>query len=146
MCPRASGWERALTVSDDTIGSLRSSYEALCRTGEWPDDGLLASNFELRQDRFVEATTIPRGSDAPGELLRRLSAAFRDISFEVERLVEAPHGEVVVIVRTRALGQGSGIAVDKRQAHVWRFADGTATRMTVYGQAPEALKAVGLAE
>jgi ketosteroid isomerase-like protein len=132
--------------AQENIDRLRNGYEALGRTGEWPGDGLLASDFELHQDAVVDAAGAFRGPDAPAQLIGRMQQAFRDISFEAQSFVEAPNGEVMVVVRTRGHGKASGMAVDKEQAHVWTFADGRAIGMRIYGQRAEALKALGLAD
>ncbi|HMD57158.1 MAG TPA: hypothetical protein VKG82_06770 [Solirubrobacteraceae bacterium] len=131
-------------MQNETLESLRSGYEVLSRTGEWPEDGLLASGFELHRDPFVDAAGVPPGPGAPGELMRVLNGAMRDVSLETERFIEAPDGVVVAVIRMRANGRASGIALDKQQAHVWTFENDVAVRMQIYGQTAEALRAVGL--
>ena len=53
---------------------------------------------------------------------------------------------VVVIGRLRARGKQSGVDVDSAAAWVWTIRDGKASRMRVYLDPGEALKAVGLRE
>ncbi len=133
-------------MSQQTMDELRSSYEALHRTGEWPGNGLLAADFKLHQDPMMDAGKVFDGPDAPSELIRGFRAAFRDLTFESERLIEAPAGEVVAIVRVTGRGHASGMSLDRRQAHVWTFEAENAISMVVYGRAAEGLKAVGLPE
>jgi len=128
----------------ENVARLRASYEVLTRTGEWPKDGLLGPDFKLHQDSSFDSAGVFHGPDAPGELMRRMQQGFQDMSFEAERFIEAPAGEVLAIVRVRARGKASGTAIDKQQAHVWSFTDGQATTMTVYGRPAEGLEAVGL--
>ena len=40
---------------------------------------------------------------------------------QAERFIEAPTGEIVAIVRVSGRGRASGIAINRQQAHVWRF-------------------------
>lgn len=133
-------------MPQDFMNRLRSSYDILAQTGEWPTDGLLASDFELHQDAFVDTAKVFHGPDAARQLMRNFKQAIRDVSLEAERFIEGPAGEVVVIVRARGRGQGSGIAIDKQQAHVWTFTGDKAARMVIYGQPAEAFRAVGLPE
>ncbi len=131
-------------MSQEKSDPLRGGYQALSRTGEWPDDGLLAPDFELHQDPFVDTAKAFQGPGAPGEIMRGLQGAFREISFEVERVIEAAAGTVVVLARVRGRGRASGTAIDKEQAHVWTFSGDRAIRMRIYARPAEALKAVGL--
>src|SRR5271165_163994 len=126
------------------IDRLRASYERLGETGEWPQEGLLSPDFELHQDPFLDGAKVFQGPEAASEILGRQGQAFREMSFEAERLIQAPAGEVVVLLRIRARGRASGMAVDRVQAHVWTFADGAAVTMRIYERPAEALKAVGL--
>jgi ketosteroid isomerase-like protein len=54
--------------------------------------------------------------------------------------------ELVAVIHTIARGQGSGIRVENRIAHLWTFRDGKATRFRVYLSRAEALEAAGLSE
>ena len=65
------------------------------------------------------------------ENLRPLAEAFEDIQVEPEEFVEVGD-ELVVVVHTTARGQGSGISVDNRIAHVWTLRDGKANHFGVY--------------
>jgi len=131
---------------EEHIERLRLAYEGFGRTGEWPDADLLAPDFELHQDAFLDSAKVFRGADAPAELMGRLAQAFRDVTVAADELLQAPDGRVVALIRTVAHGRGSGTEVQRRQAHVWTFADGTAIRMMIYERPNEALAAVGLAE
>ena len=66
------------------------------------------------------------------------------MSFEPERFLEAPGGEVVVLIHTTGRGRGSGLEVDNHIAWVWTFRDDQAVRMVVYEEPADALAAVGL--
>jgi ketosteroid isomerase-like protein len=133
-------------MAQPTLEELRSSYEALARTGEWPGGGLLATDFKLHQDPMLDAGKVFHGPEAPNELMSGFRQAFTDTTFESERFIEAPAGELVVIVRVRGRGQASGIGLERLQAHVWTFDEEHAISMVVYGVASEGLRAVGLPE
>jgi ketosteroid isomerase-like protein len=52
--------------------------------------------------------------------------------------------QVVVVVHQSAQGRSSGIAVEQRYAMVWTLHGGRASRMDMYANKDDALKAVGL--
>jgi ketosteroid isomerase-like protein len=57
------------------------------------------------------------------------------------------HGDrVLVIARTSAKGETSGVATDARVAHVWTIRGGKITRLQTFRTRDEALEAVGLRE
>ena len=65
-------------------------------------------------------------------------------AYEPQRFLEAPGGEIVMIVHARARGRASGMEVENDIGWVWTFRDGRATRMVVYEEPDDALAAVGL--
>src|SRR5262249_32814618 len=123
---------------------LHTAYEALSSTGMWESPGLLAADFELRQDPVVDAARTFHGPDSPGEMLKLLEASFGDVVIEAERFLESGRGDIVALVRVRGRGRASGIAIDREQAHVWSFDGPTAVRMTVFSDRREGLQAAGL--
>ena len=141
-------------MSQENVDRLRVAYQGLAipevvREVVTAGDGagLVAPDFELHQTPGVIGTTgVFRGPDAFRESLREVQEAFDDLSFEAERFLEAPGGEVVVFVHVRTRGRGSGIETDARIAHVWTFRDDKAVRMVVFTERAEALEAVGLSE
>src|SRR5271165_3365777 len=119
------------------LDRLRKSYEALSQTGEWPDDGFLAADFELHRDAFVDGAKVLTGPGAPGELMREWQGSFRDITVEAQEVLEAPGGELVAIVRFQGHGRASGTAIDKQQAHIWTVTDSRASTVRIYAQPAE---------
>ena len=81
------------------IDRLRAVLETLTQTGE-PTIEFLAPEIELHLASSIVATTcVIQGPDA----IRRFRAlksrgSFENLSFEAERIVYAPGGEVVVLV------------------------------------------------
>jgi ketosteroid isomerase-like protein len=126
---------------------LRAGYEGLAATGTWPAElAPLGPDFELHQDPIIDNARIFRGSDAPAALIALTAESFSEPAVQAERFIEAPAGEVVVIVRVSGRGRASGIAINRGQAHVWRFEGEEPRQMTVYGAPAEALRALGLDE
>jgi ketosteroid isomerase-like protein len=131
-------------MSQENIDRLRANLEAFNRTGEINIEDL-APNFEMHQaSSIVDTAGVFHGRNALRDALDELQGAFEELSFEAERFIEAPDGEIVVIIRVRGRGRGSGIEIDNRIAHVWTYRDGEAVRLVVYEEPAEALEALGL--
>jgi ketosteroid isomerase-like protein len=65
-------------------------------------------------------------------------------SLDIEELLEGPKG-VLVMIRLRGEGRGSGVPVDVRYAHAIEFEDDRVQRFTWFETREEGLAAVGLA-
>jgi ketosteroid isomerase-like protein len=126
---------------------LRATYEALESTGSWPaEPALLGADFELHQDPMLDNARTFRGAEAPAALLALIGESIAEPSVHADRFHEAPTGEIVAIVRLSGHGRASGIAINRRQAHVWRFDGDAAREMTVHAGPGEELRALGLDE
>jgi uncharacterized protein len=133
-------------MSQENIDRLGAGYETFNRTGEYEVD-LLALEFELHQDSsLIDSAGVFHGRDAFRDVLRKLREAFDELNFEAEKFIEAPDGKIVVFIRASGRGQGSGVEIDNRIAHVWTFRDDKAVRLEAYENRAEALEAAGLSE
>ena len=131
-------------MASELIDRLRLGLEAFNRTGESPT-GFLAPEFELHQaSSIVDTAGVFRGPDALRDSLNELRGSFEALTFEPERILDAPGGEVVVLVHARARGIASGMEIDNHIAWVWTFRGGKAVRMVVYEDPADALEVVGL--
>lgn len=124
---------------------LRAGYQGLAATGAWPEEpALLGPEFELHQDPMLDNAKVFRGPDAPTELIALTAQSFSEPAVRAARFIEAPAGEIVVFVHISGRGRASGIAINREQAHVWRFEGEQAREMTVHASPNEALRALGL--
>jgi ketosteroid isomerase-like protein len=134
-------------VASSNAERLRTGYEALAATGSWPAaPALLGPSFELHQDPMLDNARVFRGDEAPAALIALTAESLSEPTVQAERFIEAPAGEIVAIVRVSGRGRASGIAINRQQAHVWRFEGVQAREMTVHGSPDEALRALGLDE
>ena len=106
--------------------------------------GLMAPDIEFDFTAIYPDRPLLRGT---GEMRR-----FRDdgpwgksIRFEPERYFDVDEDRVLVFVRARATGLGSGAPTDSRIAHEFTFRDGLIARIKVYVDRAEALESCGLA-
>jgi ketosteroid isomerase-like protein len=131
-------------MASELADRLRAGLEEFNRTGVIPR-GFYAPDFELHQaSSIVDTQGVFRGADAATESLTELTDSFADLTFEPEEILEAPGGELVVLIHTRGRGRASGMVIDNHIAWVWTFRDGLAIRMVVYEDQREALAAVGI--
>jgi ketosteroid isomerase-like protein len=131
-------------MSQENIDRIRAGYETFNRTGEYDVD-LLAPDFELHSS-IIDATGVFHGRDALRSVLRELQEAFEQLSYEAEKFLVAPGGEIIVFICVRGRGRGSRVETDTRMVHVWTYRDDKAVRLVVYEERVKALKAVGLSE
>jgi ketosteroid isomerase-like protein len=133
-------------MSQENVEQLRAAMEAFNRTGEIVTDHL-ASDFEMHQaSSIVDTAGVFRGPESLRRALSELEESFEGLRFEPERFIEAPNGELVVLVHVRGRGRGSGLEMDNHIAWVWTFRGDKAVRWVVYEEQAQALEAVGLSE
>jgi ketosteroid isomerase-like protein len=133
-------------MSQEIVDRLRAGLDRFNRTGEI-EVGFLAPDFEMHQaSSIVDTAGVFHGPDALRDSLRELEESFDDLSFQAERFIEAPGGEVVVFIHSRGRGRGSGLEIDNHIAWVWTFRGDQAVRLAVYEEQAEALEAAGLSE
>jgi ketosteroid isomerase-like protein len=82
----------------------------------------LVERCRRRTSSIVDTAGVFHGRDALRDALRELQEAFEELSFEAEKFIEAPDGEVVVFIRARGRGRGSRVEIDNRIAHLWTYA------------------------
>jgi ketosteroid isomerase-like protein len=95
---------------------------------------------------IIDTAGFFKGKEAIGRVMRELQEAFDELTLEPEEFLEAPNGEIVVLVHACGRGRGSGMKIDNRIAHVWTCRSDKAVRQVVYEEQAEALEAVGLEE
>ena len=119
-------------------------YRVFNHTGQIPE-AVFAPEAELRQTAaLIDTAGTFEGRAGLARALEELRDAFENIRFEPHSLVELEAGQVLVIVRFRASGRGSGIEVDRRVGHLFTIQDGSAVRWDVYWEEEDALEAAGL--
>ena len=112
-------------------------------TGEPPWD-VIAEDVEVRDHDIMDASDY-RGHAGFGRWIQDWSAAWSEDSIEPEQFLDA--GErVVVFIRQRATGQGSGVVLEREDAMVFGIRDRSIARLDYYNDRAQALKAVGLEE
>ncbi len=131
-------------MSQENVEIVRRGFEQFMATGRFaaeevaPDFAWDMSNFQGWPEHQVY-----EGIAGAETFLRDWSAAWDDWSVESEGMHEAGD-KVVDLLRQRGRSKAAGMPVDMSFAMVWTLRDGMQTRMEMYSDPAEALKAVGL--
>jgi len=133
-------------VSHENVQLVRRAYEQFDATGHFvaelatPDFVWDMSNFHGWPEQQAY-----QGSAGAEVFLTAWAAAWDDWELDVEAFHDAGD-KVVVLVRQHGRSKAAGMPVDMSFAQVWTIRDGRQSRMDMYSEPDEALKAVGLAD
>jgi ketosteroid isomerase-like protein len=133
-------------MSQENVELVRRAYAELGPYAARVDASAIA-RFAAPDIEFDLSAVYP---DAPR--VRGLDALTQSLPWggstklEPERFFDVDDERVLVFVRVTAKGEGSGVPVELRDAHELTIRDGLCTRVKVYLDRNEALKAVGLPE
>jgi ketosteroid isomerase-like protein len=131
-------------VSDLNVEIVRSGYERFRSTRQFvaenvgPDFVWDMSNFHGWPEQ-----QIYEGVEGAEAFLNEWIAAWDDWELQAETFHDAGE-KVVVLVRQRGRSKAAGMPVEMHLAQVWTLNEGKQTRMEMYSNPDEALKAVGL--
>jgi ketosteroid isomerase-like protein len=133
-------------MSQENVEIVRRGLERFMTTGRFAA-GEVAPDFAWDMSNFQgwPEHQIYEGIAGAETFLRDWSAAWDDWSVESEAMHDAGD-KVVDLLRQRGRSKAAGMPVDMSFAMVWTLRDGVQTRMEMYDDPDEALKAVGLAE
>jgi ketosteroid isomerase-like protein len=130
-------------MSQENVEVVRRGWERYLATGEPPWD-LFDESVEVH-DHDTPDQGDYRGHEGFARWLEDWGAAWADWSINAEEFIDAGDS-VVIFIRMKAEGRGSGIELDRRDAQVYEVRSGLVTRVDYYNDRGEALKAVGLEE
>jgi Icc protein len=82
-----------------------------------------------------------RGLPGVRRYFKEIDATWEEWRVDVEQLVPAPDGRVVIVMSTHMRGRGSGLPFAERVANVWEFKDEKLWRATLHRDPADALRA-----
>jgi ketosteroid isomerase-like protein len=131
-------------MSREAVEIIRISYEAFSG-GDWDAAfEVVEPDFELVPPAQAPVERLV-GAENVKAWFADLWSAVGDVSFEVERLIDA-NGFVVAFVRLRSRPRGSNAEFEQRLAHLWTVHGTKLIRCQVFLERDEALEAAGLSE
>jgi ketosteroid isomerase-like protein len=124
------------------IDLVRGGYERFNATRELQTD-ILAPDFVWDMSHFHgwPEDQIYEGAEAAREFLTAWRDAWDDWELKLESLQEAGD-RVLAIMQQRGRAKTSGMSVDMRFAQIWTIRDGKETRMDMYSDVDEAIRAL----
>jgi ketosteroid isomerase-like protein len=134
-------------VSQDNVEVVRRGFEHLVATGE-PLEDIYAPGFVWDMTTFRDLMGLPpryEGVDGVRRFLEEWTEPFDEWRIELEALHDAGE-KVVAVCQQHARAKASGLPVKMRLAMVFTVQDGLETRMEMYAEPAEALRAAGLEE
>lgn len=126
---------------------MQRGFEHFRATGDFLDE-LIAPEFVWDMSKFHgwPEQQVYEGLDGARRFMREWTEPFDDWRIHVEAIQGAGEERVVVILRQHGRSTSTGMPVDMLFAQVYTIHDGMQTRMEMYADPAEALKAVGLEE
>lgn len=129
-------------MSQENVEIVRAIY------GSWVKGDFSSADWTSPDIEFVSIfdRTASRGLEARARRWREVLDAYEDLAVLPEEVIDAGE-QVVVLVRFRGRGKGSGAPVtDFDGANLFTLRDGKVVRLVLYGDRAEALEAAGLGE
>jgi len=131
-------------MSAENVEIVRLGYDEFLATGELVER-ITAPEFVWDMSTFhgwPERQTY-EGPEGTREFLTDWVGAWLDWRLEVREVIDAGD-DVVAILHQSGRSKTTGLEVDMDFAQVWTIKDGKQTRMRMYADPDEALRAVGL--
>ena len=120
---------------------LGAAYESL---NDGDVEGALAVldvDAEWCEHSDLPEAGLYRGRDSIRVFLLSFLESWDEFHQETEDLLDGD-GCVLILLRSRVRGKGSGINVEARYAHLWTMRDGRGVRVDAYFDRDEALRAL----
>jgi ketosteroid isomerase-like protein len=133
-------------MSQENVEIVRRGLEQFIATGRFAAEEVTPGfAWDMSNFKGWPEHQVYEGIAGAETFLRDWSAAWDDWSVESEGMHQAGD-KVVDLLRQRGRSKAAGMPVDMSFAMVWTLRDGMQTRMEMYSDPAEALKAVGLTE
>ena len=131
-------------VSRENVEIVQRGYEQFAATGELVEE-IVTPDFVWDMSNFDgwPEQQVYEGVEGARKFLAEWTAAWDDWELELDALHDAGD-TVVALIRQRGRSKVAGMPVDMSLAQVWTLRDGKETRMDMYSDVTEALKAAGL--
>jgi ketosteroid isomerase-like protein len=129
-------------MSEENVELVRRGMESADSFWELLDEHVV---WDLRKRPILDLDDVYVGRDPVVRASRRYWGMWDEYQLDVEELVDGG-ASVVVVLRERGRGKGSGAPFDQRWAQVWTFSSGRIVRWEMYPDTSTALAAAGLAK
>jgi ketosteroid isomerase-like protein len=130
-------------VSQENVTLVRGAFEHFMASGE-PEWEVIDEHVEVHDHDILDAGEY-RGHEGVARWLGDWENAWGEFTMTPEEILDA--GErVLVVLRMKATGRGSGATLERQDAMVWHLRAGKLVRLDYFNSKQQALEAVGLTE
>ncbi len=129
-------------MSQQNVELVRSGIESVETFWALLDEHVV---WDMREFPTLDLHDVYEGRDAVIKASRHYWGTWDNYRLDAEELIDAG-SSVVVAVRERGRGKGSGAPFDQRWAQVWTFRRGRIIRWELFPDKAAALEAAGLRE
>ena len=127
-------------MSQENVEVVRAIHE------EWANRRL-GKQFMAEDIRYVNPPdALEPGTRHGAESFNNLFKVYSDISFEIDRLIDAGGDRVVVVGKMQGVARLTGLEMTRPSSQVWTIRGGKAISMQWFHTEAEALEAAGLSE
>jgi ketosteroid isomerase-like protein len=132
-------------MSQANVQIVRRVYEGVNARMETPRE-LFDPDYEFDNTELWPDLVEVLGFQAAQEAMREYWETFDGYHVELEEVIHADEGRVVVVVRDGGRMRGTDAEVWNRFFHVWTFSDGRIVRLSVHTDRSRSLEVAGLPE
>jgi ketosteroid isomerase-like protein len=129
-------------VSKQHVELVQRFYQEYFASGELPWS-MVDEEIELEDHDAPDQTGVYRGHAGVRRWLEDWNEAWAEWDFDVEEFIDGGD-RVVVVIRMRTKGLGSGVELERQDAVVYGFRSKRIIRTDYYNSKEQALEAVGL--
>ena len=138
--------DTARAMSQENVEVVKQAYRAINEGDFEAAVKLAASDIEIKASGLMLDQGTYRGHDGIRAYNESLRKVWGDsLRSHPEEFIEH-EDRVVVMSRSIATGQTSGVTIDALVAHVWTIRGGKVVQFETFGSRQEALEAAGLSE
>jgi ketosteroid isomerase-like protein len=130
-------------MSQENVAIVRGAFETFLATGE-PAWDALDDHVEVYDHDILDAGEY-RGHAGVARWLSDWEKAWGEFTMTPEEFIDAGE-QVIVVLRMKATGRGSGATLERQDAMVWQVRDEGLVRLDYFNSKQQALESVGLAE
>src|SRR4051812_28311666 len=116
-------------MSQEDLEYIRQTWVKLGETGE-PDLSALDPEVEVHDHDLPDAP-VEHGPDGVVRWMENWASAWDEYSMEPEEFIDAGN-RVVVVIRMKATGKGSGLTLERRDALVYELRNRKVVRLDYF--------------
>ena len=128
-------------MSQQNVDLVRRGLEHFVATGE-PAWDTLHEHVEVRDHDIMDGREYRGHADVRRWLFEDWASAWSEYSAEPEEFMDVDDEHVIAVLRIKATGRASGVAIERQDAMVYVVRDQQVTRLDYYNSKQQALEAV----